>query len=291
MIPRHLGTLLAVIDEGSFEAAAGVLGVTPSAVSQRVKALEASVGRVLVRRGTPTAATEAGEVLVQTARRMHVLEAETDARLGGHISALPVPVAVNADSLATWFRPVLAAAAAWDGAGLRITVEDERHSLAMLRRGDCMGAITTDADAVAGCVVEALGTQRYLPVAAPEVKDGLDAGRWTWRTLPAVRYGPKDTMETPVLRARLGEHAAPDPRRRVTEIPSFEGINDAVVAGLGWAVIPESCVEGYVAAGTMAVLSGDVVEVPLFWQHWRLESTVLGRVGDAVHAAAAAGLA
>ena len=114
MIPRHLGTLLAVIDEGSFEAAAGVLGVTPSAVSQRVKALEASVGRVLVRRGTPTAATEAGEVLVQTARRMHVLEAETDARLGGHISALPVPVAVNADSLATWFRPVLAAAAAWD---------------------------------------------------------------------------------------------------------------------------------------------------------------------------------
>ena len=36
----HLETLLAIVDEGSFEYAATVLGITPSAVSQRIKSLK-----------------------------------------------------------------------------------------------------------------------------------------------------------------------------------------------------------------------------------------------------------
>ena len=59
MNPLHLASLLAIVDEGSFEAAADSLGVTPSAVSQRIKALEKDVGRVLVRRTSPATATEA----------------------------------------------------------------------------------------------------------------------------------------------------------------------------------------------------------------------------------------
>ena len=82
MNPVHLETLLAIVDEGSFDVAAAVLGISPSAVSQRIKALESSTGRVLLRRATPVTATEAGEILVQSARRMALVQAETDARLG-----------------------------------------------------------------------------------------------------------------------------------------------------------------------------------------------------------------
>lgn len=168
MNPHHLQTLLAILDEGSFEGAAGALGISPSAVSQRVKAMEKEAGRVLVRRTTPVGVTEAGEILVQSARRMSLLQAETDAQLRGRLGRVPLAVAVNADSLATWFRPVLAAAAHWGEAALRLRLEDEAHTQILLRRGDVLGAVTRDATPVSGCEVIELGRMRYLAVATAE---------------------------------------------------------------------------------------------------------------------------
>lgn len=49
----QLAALAAVIECGSFDAAADRLHVTPSAVSQRIKALESRVGQVLVVRDKP----------------------------------------------------------------------------------------------------------------------------------------------------------------------------------------------------------------------------------------------
>lgn len=287
-----MDTLLLVVDEGSFEAAADRLGVSPSAVSQRIKALEADVGRVVVRRTSPVGVTDAGEVLVQTARRMRLLESETDDRLRGRIGERPVSVGVNADSLGTWFRPVLRQVAEVGGISLELNLEDEQHSLAMLRRGDCMGVVTAEAEPVAGCVVEELGSLHYWPVGAPELADWLDAARSArgedaWASLPLLVIGPHDRMTDGVLEPR---GVTPRPGRRVSRIPSFEGLNDAVVAGLGWTLVPVASARPYVETGTMVRLAEDVIEVPLYWQHWRLESDTLGVLTDAVHAAAALGL-
>ncbi|WP_297008847.1 ArgP/LysG family DNA-binding transcriptional regulator [uncultured Corynebacterium sp.] len=288
MIPRHLDTLLLVVDEGSFEGAASRLGVSPSAVSQRIKALESDVGRVVVRRGAPVGVTEVGEVLVQAARRMRLLEQETEDRLRGRISERPVTVGVNADSLGTWFRPVLRSVAGHGGISLRLTVEDEQHSLAMLRRGDCMGVVTAESDPVSGCVVEELGVLRYWPVGSPELAERLDSGdAGGWSGLPLLIISELDLMTDTVLNLH---GVTPDPGRRISRIPSFEGLNDAVVAGLGWTVVPVSSASPYVDAGTMVRLSDDVVEVPLYWQRWRLESDTLEALTDAIHAAAAVGL-
>lgn len=287
-----MDTLLLVVDEGSFEAAADRLGVSPSAVSQRIKALEADVGRVVVRRTSPVGVTDAGEVLVQTARRMRLLESETDDRLRGRIGERPVSVGVNADSLGTWFRPVLRQVAEVGGISLELNLEDEQHSLAMLRRGDCMGVVTAEAEPVAGCVVEELGSLHYWPVGAPELAAWLDAARSArgedaWASLPLLVIGPHDRMTDGVLEPR---GVTPRPGRRVSRIPSFEGLNDAVVAGLGWTLVPVASARPYVETGTMVRLAEDVIEVPLYWQHWRLESDTLGVLTDAVHAAAALGL-
>ncbi|MEY8565082.1 ArgP/LysG family DNA-binding transcriptional regulator [Corynebacteriaceae bacterium 7-707] len=292
MMPRHLDTLLLVVDEGSFDAAAARSGVSPSAVSQRIKALESDVGRVVVRRTSPVGVTDAGEVLVQTARRMRLLESETEDRLRGRVSERPVSVGVNADSLATWFRPVLRHVAEAGGVSLELNLEDEQRSLAMLRRGDCMGVVTAEAEPVAGCVVEELGTLSYWPVGSPglaaELHEGLAVrGDEAWASLPLLVIGPHDRMTDSVLGPR---GVAPRPGRRVSRIPSFEGLNDAVVAGLGWTLVPVAAARPYVEEGTMVRLAGDVIEVPLYWQHWRLESDTLGTLTDAVHAAAAVGL-
>ena len=265
MIPRHLDTLLLVVDEGSFDAAASRLGVSPSAVSQRIKALESDVGRVVVRRGTPVGVTEAGEVLVQAARRMRLLEQETEDRLRRRISERPVTVGVNADSLGTWFRPVLRTIAERGGISLRLTVEDEQHSLEMLRRGDCMGVVTASADPVSGCEVEPLGVLRYWPVGSPALAEQLGTknadgtgdtdGTAGWGSLPLLIIGEHDRMTDDILDLH---GITPDPGRRVSRIPSFEGLNDAVVAGLGWTVVPVPSASAFVDAGTMVRLSDDV---------------------------------
>lgn len=287
MNSAHLQTLLAILDEGSFEGAAVVLGISSSAVSQRVKAMERDAGRVLVRRTTPVGATDAGEILVQAARRMSLLQAETDAQLRGHLGRVPLPVAVNADSLATWFRPVLADAAHWGDAALQLRLEDEAHSHALLRRGDVLGAVTRDATPVSGCEVIELGRLRYIAVATAALRtrystiEGVD-----WARVPALRFGPNDALQDADLDGRL----APDIRRqrRVSHIPSSEAFVEAARVGLGWALLVESQADPLLAAGELVRLDDRVLEVPLYWQRWRLESELLDQLTTAVVRAAGA---
>lgn len=281
----QLRTLLAVIDEGGFDVAAATLGVSPSAVSQRIRALEKSVGRVLVKRSTPPTPTHAGEVIVEAARRMALLEAETATRLDDRLSRVALSVAVNADSLATWLRPVLADVAADGRASLRLRIEDEAHTVALLRSGEVMAAITTDGTPVSGCEVTLLGTMRYLAVATPCLRDRHRQGeRLDWAQMPALRFGPNDALQDTDLDGRL----APDvPRdRRISQVPSSEAFVEACRVGLGWALLPELQAAPALDAGELVVLDGPVLEVPLYWQRWRLKSRTLDMLTRAVSAAA-----
>ena len=285
MNPVHLETLLAIVDEGSFEIAAAVLGVSPSAVSQRIKSLEKETGRVLVRRTSPASATEAGQVLVQAARRMALLQAETRSRLQGRLERVPLSVAVNADSLATWFRPVLADVAGFAAATLRLHVEDEAHTLSLLRRGDVLGAITREATPVSGCDSMPLGIMRYRAVATPALRDAhTRGGVLDWATMPALRFGPNDALQDSDLEGRLDDSVRR--HRAVSQIPSSEGFLEATRVGLGWSLIPELQAGPLLDSGELVLLDATVLQVPLHWQRWRLESDLLERLTASVAAAA-----
>ena len=143
MNPIHLQTLLTIVDEGSFEDAAYVLGISPSAVSQRIKPWKN-------RRPTP-AAPQHPRQRHRSRRSPHASRpphgtapSRTMANLKERIATIPLSVAINADSLATWFPPVLARVASWDAVTLTLRIEDESHSLNLLRRGDVLGAVTRD---------------------------------------------------------------------------------------------------------------------------------------------------
>jgi len=285
MNPVHLETLLAIVEEGSFEVAASVLGISPSAVSQRIKALEASTGRVLVRRANPVGATEAGEVLVQAARRMALVQAETDARLGQRLARVPLSVAINSDSLATWFTQVLSDTAQRGDVALRIRIEDEARTLAMLRRGDVLGAVTREHSPVSGCDSTFLGTMRYFAVAAPHIAEGFHSGRFTWETMPLVGYGPNDQVLDDAMRERfIDSHVV---RARVSQIPSSEGYLEAVRVGLGWGLLPQAQAQPLVESKELLLLDDRQLDIDLYWQRWRLESEVLSDLTRSVINAAA----
>lgn len=285
MNPVHLETLLAIVEEGSFEVAASVLGISPSAVSQRIKALEASTGRVLVRRANPVGATEAGEILVQAAQRMALVQAETDARLGQRLARVPLSVAINSDSLATWFTQVLSDTAQRGDVALRIRIEDEARTLAMLRRGDVLGAVTREHSPVSGCDSTFLGTMRYFAVAAPHIAEGFHSGRFTWETMPLVGYGPNDQVLDDAMRERfIDSHVV---RARVSQIPSSEGYLEAVRVGLGWGLLPQAQAQPLVESKELLLLDDHQLDIDLYWQRWRLESEVLSDLTRSVINAAA----
>jgi LysR family transcriptional regulator, chromosome initiation inhibitor len=282
MQPDQLAALAAIVEHGTFEAAARSLHVTTSAVSQRIRALEAAAGQVLVRRTAPCTPTAAGEPLVRLARQWELLRGETAAAVGAAAAALDLPVAVNADSLATWFRAVVGEVAGWDGVTLRLHVEDQGFSADLLRRGDVLAAVTSDPVPVQGCRVEPLGSVRYRPAASPAYADRWRRGRgFDWARMPVVVFNAKDALQHDLLAARgLG------PPPVVHRVPTSADFHEAVRLGLGWGLLPSAQLDPDLASGALVVLSTrERVDVPLFWQRWRLESALLDRLTEAVRAA------
>lgn len=278
----QLDALVAIADHGSFESAARHLHITPSAVSQRIRALEAAAGQVLVGRGTPCRPTPQGERLVRLGRQTRLLYDEASQALTA-APAVELPVAVNADSLATWFRDVLAEAAAWDATAIRLYVEDQAYSQKLLRSGDVLAAVTSDPEAVQGCSVEPLGALRYVPAAAPAFAERWRRGRSPdWAAMPCMLFNDKDELQQELLRRQGVTHAPPVVHR----VPSSADFYAAVRAGLGWAMVPEPQAGADLAAGRLTRLSSGVIDVPLYWQRWRLESARLTSLTDAVRAAA-----
>ncbi len=292
----QLRALAAVVSHRTFEAAAADLGVTPSAISQRIRALESSVGRVLVDRGRPARATAAGVPLVRLARQFQLLLQEAADELAG--DDVPVPsraavpqltVVVNADSLATWLLPALTPFSA--RVGLRLIRDDEGHTTELLRDGTAAAAITSVSTAVQGCSIQPLATMRYLAVATPAflarhlngpgrgdpVGDGLP-------TAPVVVFDEKDRLQHEYLRRRCGDSARlAGPRHQVPASADFAA---AVRLGLGWGLLPIAQLGEDVPAGRLVPLGGDPVDVSLYWQRWKVRSPLLEDLTEAVRAAA-----
>ena len=196
---RSLAAVAAVIREGSFERAAAALGVTPSAVSQRVRGLEERLGTVLVVRGQPCLATDVGRTLAAHVDRVRMLEADLAPSLAPNGPPLTLRVAVNADSLATWFPAAAGAFARSTGLLLDLTLEDEAHTVARLRSGEVLAAVTADPEPVPGCLTIALGSLRYAACASPDYLRRFFPAGVTPEALavaPHLRFDRRDVLQS-----------------------------------------------------------------------------------------------
>ena len=290
MIPSELiQTLSAVVSDGTFDAAARTLHVTPSAVSQRIKALEQRIGRVLVVRSKPVRPTEAGEAVLRLGQQLALLERETLRELGAERTddrPTPIPIAVNADSLATWILPPLARVAERESIVFDLVRDDQDHTAALLASGSVMAAVASNATPVPGCVSSPLGRMRYRAYATPAY-----ASRWfpdglTSEALaraPRIDLDRKDTVQARFHR-RISRRAADPPRHFV---PASADFAVAVRLGLGWAMLPDAHAAAVVESGELVDLApGRHLDVPLHWQQWNLRSSLIDAVGEEVRAEA-----
>jgi len=286
-----LAALAAVVREGSFERAARALHVTPSAISQRIRLLEERMGSALVVRGQPCSATETGRRLCQHVDHVRLLEQQLQAavpalRPDEGPTRVPLPIAVNADSLATWAAPALAAFGASQPALLQVVIDDQDHTAERLRSGAVLAAITGTARPAAGCNSRPLGNMRYRAAASPAfVRQHFASGIGpaSLAHAPSLVFDTKDELQDRWVH-RLCHRHVELPRHR---LPSTQAFVTASLAGMGWGLHPESLIASHLGDGTLVELvAGTPLDLPLHWQHARAASGLLDGLTSMVLVAA-----
>ena len=297
--PGALECLAAIVEEGGFERAAQRLSITQSAVSQRLRALEAQVGTVLIVRSRPLRPTSAGQLLLKHTRQMRLLRAGFERDLkdlargpgGGAREAERIAIAINADSIATWALPALNELAR-QGLPMEIIADDQDFTQERLREGQVLGWVTTLKQATHGCKVVPLGAMEYVAVAQAQYAsqrfpNGLRPHNF--RDVSFIAFNRKDDMQSEFVGKAFG-------LKRVALnqlfVPSSEGQVRAVLAGWGVSVVPALLVQGLLERGDLVnPVPSFALPIQLYWHCWNLESEALDALTAALTGAALAALA
>ncbi|HEY0857734.1 MAG TPA: LysR family transcriptional regulator ArgP [Albitalea sp.] len=301
--PAALECLAALADHGGFERAAQALSITQSAVSQRLRSLESQVGQLLVVRSRPLRLTEPGKVLLRFARQLQAMRADLARELG--VAPSPderLPIAVNADSLATWVMPALDPLVR-DGLSLELVVDDQDFTHDWLRQGAVLGCVSTQRQALRGCRAVPLGVMRYMAVASPAFiaehgpKDSSAPDRGSFARVPFLVFNRKDDLQQQWAARAFGVR---EPNLRERFVPSSEAYLRAALMGWGIGVVPEVQAREQLSRGELVVLRPDIeLQVSLFWHQWKLAPegalpssrvAMLDRIGAALEAGARAAL-
>ncbi len=279
---KLLAALAAVVEQGGFERAAQVLGLSQSAVSQRIKLLEARVGQPVLVRETPPSATEVGRRLLNHVQQVRLLERDLQAQVPAlDEGAAPerLRIALNADSLATWWAEAVEAFCARHRVVLDLVVEDQEVGLKRMRGGDVAACVCASDRPVAGARSLPLGAMRYRALASPafiarHFAAGINAQTLT--RAPAIVYGPDDQLQHRYM-TMLGIEGGFTHHL----CPSSEGFVRLAEAGLGWGLVPELQVQDALATGRLVeLMAGRQIDVPLYWHHWRNGGELLGQLTD-----------
>jgi len=291
--PRHTEAFRAVVETGSFEQAAVQLHLTSPAISQRVRALESQLGNALIVRSRPARATRMGQRLMQYLKRAKLLEDDLEAELAvEHDAPLTLVLALNADSIGTWFFPALSDVLIRERVLLDLLVEDQDHTYTLLETGMAIGCITTEAKPMRGCIAEPLGVMRYWLVATPAFRQQWFAHgitRQAARTAPVVAYTRKDTLQSSYLQEQLG---LPEGAYPCHYVPGATSHFNAIRYGLGYGMVPELLLRANPDGALVDKLApAQPADVALYWHTWKVQSPRLEQLSRQIIAAARSMLA
>jgi len=277
---RQLEALAAVADEGGFEKAGRKLCLTQSAVTQRIRQLEEQTGQILLIRSHPPRITPAGRGLLEHYRKVSLLENELSGRSDTGTGSLPVlPVAVNADSLATWFSPVIEEYMKQERGFLDIRTADQDVTRHLLTDGTVMGCVSASEDAVRGCRRYPLGRMIYRFVCAPSLAERYFPEGLTLeglRRAPLLNFNRDDRLLAQ-LTARLFPRETGEFRSHY--VPSPEQFLVLIARGCACGLMPECQYRDLPSGRNLVDLSEEASPaVSLYWHRWSLESEELDRL-------------
>ncbi|WP_070971699.1 LysR family transcriptional regulator ArgP [Vibrio sonorensis] len=282
---RWIDALAAVVDNGSFEQAAAHLFISQSAVSQRIKQLEKFVAQPVLIREQPPKPTYIGTKLLGLGQRVSILEQELLPELGGELSERPIPLSIasNADSLATWLLPALDSILKSHRVELKMKVDSEDRTIDKLKSGEVAAAISLESKAIAGCNAQYLGKMDYLCVASPEFVEryfpkGVDKS--SLQKAPCLSFDHKDPLHREFLKQEFDLDIGETLNH---QIASSEAFVQAALSGVIYCLIPRVQIENELASGLLVdCLPNKKVTHCMYWHHWELESDVMKEITEAI---------
>ena len=272
----HLEALLAVEREGSFEGAARSLGVTSSAVSQRIKLLEERIGAVVINRQPPIRPTAVGVELCRHAELVSILEdkiiSANDCTPTLHDHKKPViKIVVNDDSLSSWFMEVFKREAVKNISYMfEVSIADQDYSIEDLKHGAVLAAISINKTPVQGFSSRYLGMHIYRATASPEYVKRYFPDGITLEALqraPALRYSAQDDLQQQWIEQNFDQTIMHD----TYILPSSPGFVNACLGDIAWGMNPALMVDKYIESGELVeLIPGASLNKPLYWHCSRL---------------------
>ncbi|MGN0936337.1 MULTISPECIES: LysR family transcriptional regulator ArgP [unclassified Acinetobacter] len=278
---KHSEAFLAVAETGSFEQAALRLNITASAVTLRLQTLEKKLGHVLIVRERPCRPTLAGQSLLHYLQHSKLLEHNFLQNLTGQTANAfyQVNIATNADSLATWLLPLLKDLLIEEKIVIHFQVDDQSQTHHLLEAGLVNACVTTESEAMKGCVAEYLGEMHYRFVATPDFIQrwfGQGVTRNALRAAPALIFNEKDDLHTQSIQKNFGLNPSQYPHHF---IPSSTAFFDAITMGLGYGWLPDYQSKDLLAEGKLIELSTELsIDLALYWHHWNQQSVQLQKL-------------
>lgn len=278
----HLEALLAVSEEGSFEGAGKVLGMSPIGVASRIRKLEARMGVKLLTR-KPTKPTEAGEALCQYTAGIVDLEEElmTEQQAtglqSGHLSKR-LKIAITEDSLTCWFGKALTTKRPGEDRPnlFDVTLCDLDHTIDLMRNGIVIAALTSSKNPLHGFKAFRLGERLYRAVASPDFiarhfEDGVTPEAIT--AAHCIRHTAKDSYALQWLNHAFGAN----PKLLCTRLPKLQLMIEMCVEGTGWSVLPEPKIIEHLKDGSLVELIPDTaLTKTIYWHIARAMTEPLG---------------
>lgn len=267
---KLLEALLAVVEAQGFERAARLLGLSQSAVSQRIKLLEARAGGPVLERSAPPTPTLLGQQLLTHARQVQLLEQDLLKQvpaLEGQDLPQRLRIAINADSLATWWAAAVAQFCVDSEVLLDMQVTDQDAGVRRMREGDVVACLCSAEKPLAGARSVLLGYMRYYAVATPDFIQAhfSQTQEPNWARVPAVVFGADDQLQARYLALR-----GHNQRFAFHLCPSSEGFVRLIENGMGWGMVPALQIQAELRAKRLAIIpNGPALDVPLYWHHWR----------------------
>jgi LysR family transcriptional regulator (chromosome initiation inhibitor) len=282
-----LEALYFVGKERSFSLAAKKIGITQSAVSQRLRALEDEAGSPLVVRSSPPRLTAAGKKYFRFFEQINALEFDLK-----HIESRTLPptlsLGCNHESFNLWFGHCIAEVARELGFLVNISLADHEQTIDLLKDCDVLGCVSSEPNAAQGCLVEPIGKIEYVCVATPDYIERFRIKRLTRTNLkssPTVIFGAFDRIHDEYLEAVFGE---PCRGQYISHtVPSINGLLEFLLRSSAYGVVPKTMIQSHLESGALVEILPKVkFNIPLYWHRVQAKIPLLDQISDQVLAAA-----
>lgn len=260
--------LEAILEYQSFEKASKSIGITQSAITQRIQGFESFLGERLLIRKTPYKPTATGQAYLGLLRKVKILESEIES----NSSNKPIiKIAINRDSLDLYFLDIISDKECAEAFALEIIADNQDNTLEYLKSGQVDMCISSESKAIPKHVSTHIGDMEYCLVCSPQFHMKYFKNKTTKEILanaPLVIFDKNDKLQHNFLKENYGV----EPMSSISQMPSVQSFKIAIIGGYGYGFVPLLDIQQELKQKkVLEIFPSKKLKVPLYLHQWEYQ--------------------